>query len=342
MDEKMKYADFEVVDFLNDEFFIQWVKNPGEETDHFWLKWIENNPDRRVTVQKAREIIGLVQYKTRYELSDQAYMDLYENIVEKSHQTRPDGRHFQWSGWHKVAAILLMVFSAVYSIDFFGGQKDNPVESSPKRTLLSVHNPAGQKYKFKLPDGTVVHLNAESSIEYPETFAADQREVHMTGEAYFEVTKNTDRPFVIHTERNQVRVLGTSFNLKEGENFELALVEGKVEVEDPDGEVITLLPNQMLIKDKNGAVSMSAFDPMVVFGWKDQNLVFKDNTYSEVLAKLESWYGVTIQSNLTISEDWSYSGRYRNKPLDQVLDGISISSEFKYEIVDKTVIISNP
>lgn len=342
MDEKMKYTDFEVVDFLNDEFFIQWVKNPGEETDHFWLKWIESNLERRQTIQKAREIVAMVDYKTRYELSDQTYMDLYESIVEKSHQRRADGKHFQWSGWHKVAAILFLAFSTVYSINFFGSEKEAPVESTAKNALLSVQNPAGQKYKFKLPDGTIVHLNAESSIEYPENFGEGQRNVHMKGEAYFDVTQDADRPFIIHTERNQVKVLGTSFNLKEGESFELALVEGKVEVEDPAGEVITILPNQMLIKDKNGAISMNAFDPLVVFGWKDQNLVFKDNTYPEVISKLESWYGVTIKSTLTVDSNWSYSGRYHNKPLNQVLDGMGISSDFEYQIVDKTVTISNP
>ena len=135
MDEKIKYIDFEIEDFLNDEFFIQWVKNPGEETNHFWLKWIENNPDRRPILQKAREIIAMIDYKERYVLSDQVYMDLYENIVEKSHQTRPDGRYFQWSGWHKAAAILFLVFSTVYGIDVLNKRNKEESENQQVRSI---------------------------------------------------------------------------------------------------------------------------------------------------------------------------------------------------------------
>ncbi|MFC5623957.1 FecR family protein [Algoriphagus winogradskyi] len=342
MDEKYKYIDFEIEDFLNDEFFIQWVKNPGEETNHFWLKWIENNPERRPVLQKAKEIIAMIDYKDRYVLSDQAYMDLYEDIVEKSHQKRADGSHFHWSGWHKTAAILFLVFSTVYGIDILN--KRNKVESENQKvtTWLTVDNPAGQKYKFQLPDGTYVHLNAASSIAYPQNFDGEKRTVRMQGEAFFDVTKDPNRPFVIQIDNNQVTVLGTSFNLKNGEDFELALVEGKVEVADSTGGVITLLPHEMLIKRKNGEVTKTDFDPLEIFGWKDQYLIFKDDSYPEVIRKMEVWFGVTINSTLKVDKGWSYSGSYHNKPLNQVLDGISISSEFDYKIKGKTVTISNP
>ncbi|WP_057935653.1 FecR family protein [Algoriphagus resistens] len=342
MDEKNKYIDFEIEDFLNDEFFIQWVKNPGEETNHFWLKWIENNPERRHVLQKAREIIVMVDYKERYVLSDHAYMDLYENIVEKSHQTRADGKHFQWSGWHKAAAILFLVFSTVYGIEILNKKDEAQSEVQGVITWMTVDNPAGQKYRFRLPDGTLVHLNAASKIEYPQAFDSDHRTVRMTGEAYFDVSEDPDRPFIIQIENSQVKVLGTSFNLKNGDDFELALVEGKVEVADSTGGVITLFPNEMLVKRKNGEVSKTGFDPFETLGWRDQYLIFKDNTYSEVIEKLETWFGVTINSTLTVEKGWSYSGRYHNKSLDHVLEGLSISSEFTYTIDNKTVTISNP
>ena len=342
MDEKYKYIDFEIEDFLNDEFFIQWVKNPGEETNHFWLKWIENNPERRPILQKSKEIIAMIDYKERYVLSDQAYMDLYENIVEKSHQTRADGRHFQWSGWHKAAAILFLVFSTVYGIDVLNKRNQEEADYPHVTTWLTIDNPAGQKYKFQLPDGTRVHLNASSSIEYPQSFDGEKRTIRMKGEAFFDVMPDPNRPFIIQIDNSQVKVLGTSFNLKNGEDFELALVEGKVEVADSVGGVITLLPNEMLIKRKNGEVTKTEFDPIEILGWKDQHLVFVDNTYPEVIEKLETWFGVTIESSLKVDKDWSYSGKYHNKSLNQVLDGISISSDFQYKIDNKTVSISNP
>lgn len=342
MDEKLKYRDFEIEDFLNDEFFIQWVNNPGEETDHFWLKWVERNPDRKSLVLRAKEIIEMVDYKQRYQLSDQAYMDLYEDIVEKSHQRKPGGRHFHWSGWHKTAAILLLVFSTVYGIDILRKKNQDGEEVQKVIPWLTVDNPAGQKYKFHLPDGTLVHLNASSKIEYPETFDGDHRTVKMHGEAYFDVKKDASRPFIIQDEQNQIKVLGTSFNLKNTDNFELALVEGKVEVEDAKGGIITLLPNEMLIKEKNGKVSKTGFDPKEVLGWRDQYLIFKDNTFEEVVEMLEVWFGVEIKNELKVVPNWSYSGVYHNKPVNYVLDGISISSEFTYSIEKNTVTISNP
>src|SRR5690606_37683650 len=98
-----------------------------------------------------------------------------------------------------------------------------------------------------------------SKIEYPQAFDSDHRTVRMTGEAYFDVSEDPDRPFIIQIENSQVKVLGTSFNLKNGDDFELALVEGKVEVADSTGGVITLLPNEMLVKRKNGEVSKTGF-----------------------------------------------------------------------------------
>src|SRR5690606_6681883 len=146
---------------------------------------------------KAREIISMVDYKKRYELTDQAYMDLFEDIVEKSHQQPPHKSTFLWRGWHKSAAILFLVFSSIYTIVFFSGVNDEKEEKQREANWITFNNPAGQKYKFKLPDGTIVHLNSESSIEYPERFDSDSRVVRMTGEAYFEVAKDTLRPFII-------------------------------------------------------------------------------------------------------------------------------------------------
>ena len=339
--EKMKYVDFDIEDFVTDEFFIQWVKNPSEETNHFWLKWIAGNPEKKHTIQKAREIISLVDYEKRFELSDQAYMDLFEDIVEKSHQALPKKNIFQWRGWHKSAAILFLAFSSIYTLYFFNSVNEEIEQTEHAITWVTFDNPAGQKYKFKLPDGTIVHLNSESSIEYPEKFDSVSRVVRMKGEAFFDVSRDTLRPFIIETKTHDVRVLGTSFNLKNGENFELALVEGKVQVEGVAGDTITLFPNEMLIKDNQGRVTKTSFDPLEVLGWKDQYLVFNDNSFEQVVNKLESWFGVKIVSELTLESNWSYSGRYHNKSLNHVLDGISISSEFKYVIDHKTVTISN-
>ena len=207
----------------------------------------------------------------------------------------------------------------------------------------TLSTPRGGLYTLTLPDGTRAWLNAASAITYPTAFNGRDRSVKISGEVYLEVAKNAAQPFKVSLpDGQQIEVLGTSFNLKNTGNFELALVEGSVEVADTKGEVIKVLPNEMLIKEKNGKVSKTGFDPLEVLGWKDQYLIFKDDSFEEVIAKLESWFGVDIKSELVVDANWSYSGVYHNKPINYVLDGISISSEFIYTINNNTVTISNP
>ncbi|MDN3670438.1 FecR domain-containing protein [Echinicola jeungdonensis] len=336
----MKYTEFDIEDFLNDEFFIQWVKHPGDETDHFWLKWMNENPEKRNVIQKAREVIMIVDYKSRNVLSDKAYMDLFENILEKSPEIATHERKFFWRGWHKVAAILIFVFSSVYCLQYF--LVKNPENLVKPVEMVSKYNPVGQKSKFRLPDGTIVHLNADSKLLFPRHFVGQERRVRMEGEAYFEVKEDKEKPFIIETGENQIKVLGTSFNLVNDGYLSVALVSGKVAVEDEKGEIITLLPSEMLVKSKTGAISKTSFDPLEIAGWKDQYLIFKNNTLDEVVEKLEKWYGVKVHSELKLEENWSYSGVYHDKSLEYVLDGISIASEFSYSIDNNKVTISNP
>jgi|GEM_PF-1497215 len=337
---KMKYAEFDIEDFLNDEFFIRWVKHPGEETDHFWIKWINENPEKQKIVQQAREIITFVDYRNRNVLSDKAYMDLYETIVEKSPDIKTYERKFMWRGWHKVAAILAFAFSSAFCIQYFLNQNSQPIVKPIE--MVSKYNPAGQKSKVKLPDGTLVHLNADSRLQFPKQFVGNERRVSMEGEAYFEVQEDKDKPFIIDAGDNLIKVLGTSFNLMNDQDLSVALISGKVAVENRIGDVITLLPNEMLVKSKEGEITKTNFEPFEITGWKDQYLIFKDNTLSEVMDKLEKWYGVQVESELNMEKEWSYSGIYHDKTLKYVLDGISIASEFSYSIDKNIVTISNP
>ncbi|WP_200978055.1 FecR family protein [Echinicola sp. 20G] len=339
----MKYDQFEVEDFLNDEFFIQWVKHPGDETDHFWLKWIGEHPEKLHLIQKAREIILFIDYKDKSVLSDKYYMDLYENIVEKSNITIPDHEvKFPWKNWHKVAAILIVVVSSVYCLRHFLSN-DKMISSSDVPEMITKCNPSGQKTGFRLPDGTVVYLNASSKLTYPSVFKEDERRVSMKGEAYFDVAEDKERPFIIETGDDIIKVLGTSFNLVHSNNeLKVALVKGSVAYEDAEGNTVRIKPNQMLVKDKNGKVSKTPFDMLEVTGWKDKYLIFKDDGFVELSSKLEKWFGVKIVSDLKVDSTWSYSGVYHDKSLEYVLEGISIASDFDFKINQKKITITNP
>ncbi|MDN3668926.1 FecR domain-containing protein [Echinicola jeungdonensis] len=335
----MKYKDFHIEDFLKDEFFITWVKQPDEETDHFWKRWLENHPEKRQDVLAASEIIQSIHYKDEMDLTDQLYTEMYENIVSKDSAEKVKTRSINWGFWKNMAAALLL--GACLYLAYI--MKPAKKQKEPLAVeMITRENPAGQKSTITLSDGTKVHLNAKSSLTFPDRFSDSVRNVSLEGEAFFDVTENKNKPFVISTGDNLIKVLGTTFNVKKEEGLSVALVTGKVSVEDVRGNKIVLEPKEMVVKDKVGKITKTTFDPFEVIGWKDKYLVFKDDSFVEMKRKLEKWYGVDIQAKGFSQKDWSYSGVFYKETLENVLEGISITSNFAYKIEKKKVTIYNP
>ncbi|MBD8487353.1 FecR domain-containing protein [Echinicola sp. CAU 1574] len=335
----MKYTDYDTEDFLKDEFFIRWILSPDEQTDHFWKKWCENHPEKKQQILMARDFIRSVNYGEEEIISDQLYTDIYEAVVAKDISDPTETKTINWSWLKNIAAVTLVVscFYLGYSVI-----KQPNEENRINEELVIRENPSGIKSVLTLSDGTVVHLNSESSLQFPEHFNDSVRSVKLTGEAFFEVAEDKAKPFVISAGGNNITVLGTTFNIKQSENFTIALVTGKVKVEDPTGNKILMKPKEMLIMEEGGKIVKKEFDPLEVIGWKDKYLVFKHNNFEEIKEKIESWYGVKIQGGGQFDHKWSYTGVYYNEPLEKVLEGISITSKFDYIIEGKKVIINNP
>src|SRR5690606_2263632 len=134
-----------------------------------------------------------------------------------------------------------------------------------------------------LSDGTRIYLNAESEINYASIFSDSLRLVTLKGEAFFEVAHD-ERPFVVEIDQTRVRVLGTSFNVNQGGNgaLKVALVSGKVSIGDRQGNHVELKPSEMMVREENGRIHKTTFDPLEVLGWKDKVLVFKKSSLPEV------------------------------------------------------------
>ena len=343
----MKYTEYDIDDFLTDEFFIQWVKQPNENNRHFWEKWLEQHPEKREVVMQAVSIISSVHYQERPVMEDRLYVEVFENILkaEKDAKSLPSNKqvwnfNFPWRG---MAASLLILFclGMLYQLVMHPPLGEAP--SKEEITLISKSNPAGKKSIVTLSDGSKIYLNAESEISYASAFSDSLRLVSLKGEAFFEVQKE-GRPFVVEIEETKIRVLGTSFNVNQKNNGALtvALVTGKVSINDHQGNQMHLEPSQMMVKEKDGRLRQTSFDPLEVTGWKDKILVFKKNSLLEVKEKVESWFGVEVQLKGHIDSSWSYSGIYKDETLENVLRGIFLTSGSSYKIEDKKVIITNP
>jgi transmembrane sensor len=195
-----------------------------------------------------------------------------------------------------VALICLIGSGILYKTGFFNKKVDQ-VNWNEKVTVM------GEKASIKLPDGTDIMLNAASKLSYPDHFTNSAREVYLEGEAYFDVAKDSTKPFTIHSGELKVTVLGTKFNIssfKDDETVSVALIEGKVKVanENTIGKegIIVLQPNQQLVYSKKDSVSeVEPFDQQKEVGWKNNVLKFDKEPLYKVFPVLERTYGVKFE-----------------------------------------------
>lgn len=341
----MKYTEYDIDDFLTDEFFIQWVKQPNENNRHFWEKWLEQHPEKRDVVMQAVSIISSVHYQEKPVMGDRLYVEVFENILkaEKEIKSSSNNRHWHFNfPWRGMAASFLILFCLGMAYQLLWGLQAGE-RLKHAQMLISKSNPAGQKSILSLSDGSKIYLNAESEISYVSEFSDSLRLVSLKGEAFFEVQRES-RPFVVEIDDTRIEVLGTSFNVNHNSNGSLtvALVTGKVSIGDQQGNQMYLEPSEMMVREKNGNLHKTSFDPLEVIGWKDKILVFKKNSLLEVKHKIENWFGVEVELKGQIDTSWSYSGTYKDETLENVLRGIFLTSGSSYTIEDKKVIITNP
>jgi transmembrane sensor len=308
-------AGKEEVDQLN-----QWLGQSDENRQIFEV--IKNNWDKRT---KEPTLVN--------------EEEVFDRIWKKG--TGNSGRmiSFNFNSIAKVAASLLVLFTVGYFIHTNSNQPDN-ISVQAEKQLITKENPAGQKSKLFLPDGTTVWLNAESSVQYLENFTDSSRVVHLTGEAYFEVARDSIRPFVVQAENLFIHALGTSFNVNaftENERVGINLISGKVEINSHQlKESIILNPGEALYFNvKNNVARKYKFNTLEAVAWIDGILVFEDDSFDKVIPILKRWYGIEIQVKGKPDTDWNFRGRFNNESLVNVLQVMQYNRDFKYELKGK-------
>jgi len=226
--------------------------------------------------------------------------------------------------YQKIAAILLLPIIGISIYVFINQFNSDPI-------YFQTIAQRGQKSQLTLPDGTKVWLNSDSQIRYSDNFGKKNRSVELTGEAYFEVTKNAHKPFLVKAGEEEVKVLGTRFNIKaysdETEN-ETTLFEGKIELsihpleKNIQPRIITMKPGESLIYNKTeNKLRYNNFQNDEVEGWKNNQLIFRNDNFEHLVKKIERWYNVEIiydkeklnEERLTVE---LYQGELLNKLLD--------------------------
>ena len=194
----------------------------------------------------------------------------------------------------------------------------------------------GRRTQCLFQDGTVAHLNSESKIHYPVKFGLFERRIRLEGEAYFEVTHNPRRPFVVEFEGGEIQVLGTSFNVKAYRDDVIVAVtldEGRVVLDDRRGGRFELSPSEQLLYDRRsgeGRIVRGA-DAMRYSIWKDDVISFRDTPLAEVLETLSRWYDVRFETDGQPDRPISYTFATDNTLLDNVLREMELISPVRFE-----------
>jgi len=213
---------------------------------------------------------------------------------------------------------------------------------SAERTLRT---PKGGQFAVLLSDGTKVWLNAESSISFPAIFAQHTRDVSITGEVYFEVTKNPTKPFLVHVRQQTVKVLGTHFNINaypENDAVQTSLLEGSVAVI-AGGKQVRLLPGQMSVWQENQAgLKVGRIpDPENLLSWKEGMFCFDNNNIAEIMQVLARWYDIEFSFEKGDYSNCVFDGMIpKKKSIQEVLNILSASQQLEFKIKGRKVVVS--
>ena len=236
------------------------------------------------------------------------------------------------------ASILIpvLIISTVYFYKEMDHYKQIP-------NIVSVNK--GQRAGITLPDGTIVHLNSESKLTYTPDFNGKLREVVLEGEAFFEVTPNKEKPFIVKTSVFDVEVLGTSFNVSvyNDENIvETALMEGKVKLtmQGCPSKPVYLTPSQKFIysrSDRQGTISIMEGDTELA--WKQGILAFSAEPLEEVFRQIERWYGVTMHYDKESLVNDNFTGQFKMISIQEMMNILRMHYNLKFKIENNDIYI---
>ncbi len=311
------------------------------EEQHKLTKWLDEDEVNRKVLKKIE-----LYWKSHLNDANTASDFVWEGLVKRIMQAemrelnKQSNRFTQYA--FKVAAVLLIGLVVSYLLINY---EEAPIKGDQIRYLEKV-SLNGQKINVQLADGSKIKLNAGSKLITPEKFNGDTREVELSGEAFFDIARDPEKPFIIKSGDLSIKVLGTSFNVRaypEDNEISVAVAEGKVSLSNHSiSESPTiLLQDQIAIYDKDIQVTRTgSFDPREYFGWKDRQIVFKNSNIDEIFSRLTRWYGVSFEVTTDVDKKRDFSGFYSDDPsLEEVLKGISYVYEFEYEIKKNNVII---
>ena len=323
---------------MDEELIIRYLQgqcSPAEED--LLLKWLQQSSENKKFFYEQKALLNYRKVKhfgTDVEIN-QAAARFHSNV--RLAESRRNKQVFLRFARYAAAILLLLALPAIlYKAIYFS--------SDSKLITVSIGQTDSSKF-VPLSDGSSVWLNSNSSLTYPETFSNSERNVQLAGEAYFEVSHDSIHPFKVQTQNIQVKVLGTSFNVRSyssEKNTETTLVEGKVIIQNKQGNNLAVLaPGQMAEYDKSSQyLAVKAVDPNGFTAWRHGVIVFNNATLEDITGKLSQLYQVHFVINPS-AQHTSYNFSFRKgQSIDKVLEMLSFIAPIKYNVQGKEIFIT--
>ena len=290
-------------------------------------QWLQNIAESDFTISPPIDIQGI---------EDKTWAELSSRIFPES-----EPRKINWNRLTGIAASVILVVSFAFYIYHSSGS-----HREKGSNLMSYHEvkvPRGKKATCTLPDGTIIQLNSDSKLRYPEKFTDTSRVVEFEGEAFFTVAKDKKRPFSINSKQVVVRVLGTHFNLRaypKENKTDVVVEEGRV-MFSPKAKKTSLIltANQQGVYDVDQSLKQQNVYAAAYYSWRTNQLQFKDQKLSDIASTLERWYNVKVLINNRLLRNERYTGRFNNPDIKSVLNSLEFAVGLHYQITENIVTI---
>jgi transmembrane sensor len=347
-----------ITELLADESFINYCKGTPPKDVAYWKDYLQQHPEYIETAALAKE-------KFLFLFNAMAHADLMEQearLIEKLNYPEQatiiplDGAR-SINTWNRSFFLKLAVAATLLAVVGTVAFRMFSTHDKPQGRVFATAN--GERKNIQLSDGTIVNLNAGSVVTTDADFGISSREIHLEGEAFFDVKHNEDLPFIVHTAEMDVKALGTAFDVRayrDEKITETALIRGSIEVtlKENHNRKMVLSPNHKIAWNKSTMNMMnvdSVAGPATAkphygvpekivmdrgeikeIAWKENRLVFENELFSDIALLLERWYGVRIVFTEDQIRNYRFTGLFEKEDLQAVLNFLKESRSFHYKI----------
>lgn len=372
----MKYHNYDIEELVLDESFRKYCLGTDAEAVRFWEELLLADNALKLRADHARKLFFTLNGGVTAAVFEEHRRTFEAELVKKGIMPEAApvikmsrGRRLL-AAFHRnmgVAASIAAVVIVTFLLNhFFRKNSDQSLHDG-----IVYSSNAGEKKSFQLPDGTKVILNGKSNLRLAKTFNKEERRLDLEGEAFFDVVHNPAAPFVVHTLRFDIKVLGTAFNVRaySTDNKSVAaLIRGQIELSFPATKkknAVLLKANEQLTVEDEMAVNQpqkaipvikksnpGAFDftvtplqlmpddsAVIETSWTENRLVFYDESFEEVARKIERWFGIEVRFEQEDIKQYRYTGTFDKENLKSVIDALKLSKPFSYRFANERLLV---